>query len=110
MENKKKPYDELLKLLKTGKENGVSRSHIAETLCITVRDVSALVLMARRDGLIIASGVTGYYYPADLEECHKYYDHERRRAITVLDSLKSVRKKLKDAGYLKKNGGANESN
>lgn len=100
--NNKKPYHDVLALIPRGKKNGVSRNKIAETLRISPRDVSNLVLQARRDHFIIASGSSGYYIPANLAEAYEYYSRLHSMAITILDSLKDCRAELKEAGYFDK--------
>ena len=97
-----KPYTRLLALLPVGKEKGVSRKALSEELRIRTRDVSDLVLKARRDNYIIASGNTGYFVPATDGELLEYYLHSRRMAITILTSIKTTRRELKRRGILPK--------
>ena len=93
-----KPYSALLGLIPKQKENGISRKDLAETLRISPRDVSRLVLMARLKGIIICSDSNGYYFPKDDAEALAFYNAEHKRAMTTLRSLKAVRSKLKEKG------------
>ena len=101
-ETKNKPYLALLALIPKGKKNGISRKVLAETLRISPRDVSRLVSLARRDSIIIASGNDGYYYPSSYSEALSYFNSERKKAIAILQSLKTVRKDLKQNGFIGK--------
>ena len=103
--NETERYAPLLALIPKGKENGISRYELGKRLGLSVRAVSDLILSARRDHLIIASGNYGYYIPGNLAEAYEYYNVSRKRAVTILDSLKDVRKELKQAGYDLKKGG-----
>lgn len=93
-----KRYEPLLKLIPTGKENGVSRRELSEKLGLDARSISDLVLSARRDNIIIASGNRGYYFPADLKEEHEYYKRLHSMALTILGTLTPVRRRLIEAG------------
>ncbi len=97
-EKENRLYKSLLALIPKGKEKGISRDALAETLCIPVREVSSLVLKARLKGIIICSDSNGYYFPKNDIEALAFYNAERKRAITTLRSLKTVRSELKAKG------------
>ena len=100
-EKNKEAYTRLIALIPEGKENGVSRRELAEALGFEERAVSTLILRARRNNIIIASGNSGYYRPRNLGEAEEYYNRLHSMAVTILTSLIPVRKELKEAGMIK---------
>lgn len=82
----------------TGKTYGISRSNLSIIWSVDERTVSAIIADLRNRGEIIASGNTGYYRPATDDELAEYYRIQRRRALSILKTLKMTRRVLKSAG------------
>lgn len=84
----------------TSKESAVSREMLCEWTGLSDRKVRQNIEKARREGVMILCFGQGYYISEDINELQKYYAQERRRAISILCRLKTLRKKLKEAGRL----------
>lgn len=91
-------HNDLLQLIPKGKEHAISNRELASVLHTTKRELQRLVLQARLDENIIASGSNGYYIPQTDEEMMSYYKTQRKRAMTTLSSLRTVRRILKQKG------------
>ena len=83
-----------------GRENAVTRSELAATLCLTDRRVRSLIADARDRGELILNACDGqgYYISDDLSEIRGQYLVDKSRALSVLKRLKTMRRVLKDAG------------
>ena len=94
--------EELLPLLRTGRENCVSMSFLCTVLGISESTLKSVVLRAKKSGYIIARARTGeyrgYFIPKDDTELLDYYLRERRHALSTLESLTPVRRLLKEHG------------
>lgn len=84
----------------TNKESAVSREMLCQWTGLPDRAVRKQIEQARREGVMILSFGNGYYISEDINELQKYYKQERHRAISILCRLKTLRKKLKEAGKL----------
>ncbi len=85
-----------IKMLKRGKLNGISGARLAETMQISKRAVSAEIEAARRAGYLICSDNHGYYLPGTKEELERTYKIMRRRALSILFTMKTTRQALKN--------------
>lgn len=92
--------DKLVDNLRFGKENAITRKNLAKRMGMGDRDVRELVERARRAGYIIVSDCFhgGYYRTDDADEIEKAYWQERRRALSILSRLKTMRAVLKHLG------------
>ena len=94
-------YDYLLALIPKGKENAVSNEALQGLLHQTRREVSQTIHDARMDGMIICSGNQGYYIPETDAELLEGYDTLWSMSISVLASLKTMRKEIVRRDLLK---------
>lgn len=83
-----------------GKENAVSRETLAALWGTDVRGVSTIIADLRNQGELIASSGAGIYFPGDIDELAEFYRTARRRALSILKTLKTSRRELKNAGRL----------
>lgn len=93
-------YQKYFASIPEGKQNGISNVRLQKTWNTDRRGVSAIVEGMRNAGMIIASGNTGYYRPADLDELAEFYFIHHARAVSLLKALKTTRAELKKAGKL----------
>lgn len=91
-------HDYLIQHIPKGKEHAISNSTLQDVLHLTRRDVSAAVLAARLDGIIIASDHHGYYIPVTDDELLQHYRLHHKQAVTLLASLTPVRRVLVKKG------------
>lgn len=81
----------------TGKENATSSKRLQQLSGLSERDLRKTIERLRRSGYVIISAVDGgYYKPANTAEIERFIHKERSRALSVLFTLKSARKLLKD--------------
>ena len=84
----------------TNKESAVSREMLCKWTGLSDRVVRSMIEKARNEGVMILNFGQGYYISEDVDELQRYYAQERRRAVSILCRLKTLRKKLKEAGRL----------
>ena len=84
-----KYYQKVLDLLSTGRKEAVPMRTLAQALNVRPREIRQAVLDARMDGVIVCSGMGGYFFPKSDEEVLKFYRVNRARAMTTLKSLKA---------------------
>ncbi len=87
-------YAFLKALIPEGEDNAVLGKDIENALRIDVRQRYALIEDARKAGCIICSCNNGYFRPENNDEMLRYYLTARKRAITILATLKTARRKL----------------
>lgn len=92
--------DKLIDNLRFGKENAITRENLAKKMGMGDRDVRELIERARRDGYIIVNDCkgAGYYRTNNPDDIEKAYWQERRRALSILYRLKTMRRVLKRLG------------
>ena len=81
-----------------GRGNAVTRRELSTRLCLPDRKVRRLIAEARERGELILNDGTGYYRSCDIGEVYRQYRTDRRRALSVLRRLKTMRRLLRDAG------------
>ncbi len=91
-----KYYSKALALIPIGRENAIPMRTIASALGVNAREVRQAILDARLDGVIICSGMYGYYYPDTDTDILHYYKRTRSRALKTLASLKATRQRVKE--------------
>ena len=91
---KAQKYAFLMALIPKGKNNAVQGKDVDNALRIDARQRYALIEDARKAGCIICSCNNGYFRPENNDEMLKYYLTSRKRAITILATLKTARRKL----------------
>lgn len=89
---------ELLRLIPVGRENAQSRYDLRSKLSISDRKLRDLISQARADGAFICSIDRGYFIADKDEDILSYYLSEHRRAISILNGCKHMRRYLKDKG------------
>lgn len=81
----------------TGKENATSSKRLQQLSGLCERDLRKTIEHLRRSGYVIISAVDGgYYKPANTAELKRFIHKENSRALSVLTTLKSARKLLKE--------------
>ena len=98
MQDNRQKHDYLLKVIPKGKEHAIQRRQLASMLNVNRREVSRLVMTARLDEIIIALGGNGYYQPVTDDELREYHRTARKRAITILATLKAARREMTRRG------------
>lgn len=85
-----------------GAENAVTRAELCRRMGLSDRRVRQAIEDARHDGEIIINRQDGkgYYKPVLITDIEKQYAQNERRAKSILNYQKHLRKALKDAGRL----------
>ena len=81
-------------LIPEGINNAVQGKDLEKALKIDTRQRYAMIEDARKAGMIICSCNAGYFRPENPDELLKYYRTARKRAITILSTLSTARRKL----------------
>ena len=81
----------ILSAIGTGEENAVNAAHLTQLTGLTVRELRQTVEKLRRDGYVILSSNSGYYYPATAAELERHIKKEERRARSIFFTLRSAR-------------------
>lgn len=87
-------------LIPAGKENAVSRQYLSALTGKSDRTLRKLIEQARDKGHVIINDQdgAGYYRPTDILEVERQYVQDTRRALSILQRRKHLRKILKAAG------------
>ena len=92
----------ILSLIPQGKVNAISRTELRYIAQLNDRVMRELIEQARRNGAIILNlqDGRGYYRPApdEMDDVHRQYKQNDRRAKSILVQQKYLRKMLKQAG------------
>lgn len=93
---------EIIQYIGHGKENAVKRETLVQLTGLTDRKVRQEIENARHGGTIIINNQDGrgYFIPTDIEDIEKQYRANKRRALSVLNYQKYLRRELKAAGRL----------
>ncbi|MCP1110330.1 hypothetical protein [Ohessyouella blattaphilus] len=84
-------------LLPLGKENAISTKALMQALQCSERELRAIVSRERQNGAIICSAATGgYFKPSTRKELKDFCENLESQAITILRTLRSARKILKE--------------
>lgn len=89
----------ILEFIPLGRENAVTRDYLVNVTGHIDRVVRREIEEERRRGTIILNDGTGYYRSNDLDDIYREYLRETARALSILETRKTIRKKLKEAGY-----------
>ena len=84
--------------LEKGRQNAVPRKELSAVVGMADRRVRACIEAARREGVFIVSGDSGYYIATEVEEVERQYRIDRARALSILKRLTPMRRYLKVAG------------
>lgn len=88
----------ILELIPKGMNNAISMHDISVLSGMDEREVRQSIFDARCNGTIICSSVNGYFFPETNTELLAWYRTVKKRGMASLESLKSARKQLLDAG------------
>lgn len=94
----KNDYERLLNYIGTGEENAINREYLSHILNLPEREVGRCIQTARRDGILICSNESGYFFPKDKNELSAFYKRYHGAAISILCTLKTTRRELKKIG------------
>lgn len=91
--------DELMCILKKGKNNAISRRRLCMEMDMSDRKVRAIIEKARDEGCLIMNEQDGkgYYLPDSIEDIYRQYVQDKNRALSILKRQKHMRKILKEA-------------
>ena len=98
MTKKETGFEFLTALIPKGKSNAVTGASLDKALDCDTRTRYAVIESARKSGLIICADNSGYYLPETVEEMREYYETAHQKAVTMLSTLKTVRRKLVSMG------------
>ena len=87
------------KYIPYGSENAVKREELVKLTGLRDRKVREEIEDARRRGVVILNEGKGYYITNDLDDMYRHYKKETARALSILETRKTIRRKLKEAGY-----------
>ena len=89
------PYSRILSAIGEGQKNAVHLSELIRISGMTDRELRKTIEYLRRQGVVIISGNSGYYFPADEAELSEYVRKEEHRARSVFYTLHHARKLLR---------------
>lgn len=90
--------DNVLEALRKGKDNAVSKQHLARIFGTDERLIRKAIQELRNDGVFIVSAGRGYYIATEISEIEDYYYIEKARALSILKRLTPAREKLIEEG------------
>ena len=79
---------ELLRVLPRGEQSAIPMKDLAARLRVSTRVLRFMIAEARRDGLPICSGDSGYYLPQNRSELLRSVLRLRRMGRSIFDSLR----------------------
>lgn len=80
------------------KETAISRAELAASAGYSDRRSRKIISRLRQKGYLIINLQKGYYLSDDIKDLERHYWQERRRALTILKTLKETRRILKEKG------------
>lgn len=84
-----------------GKENAVTREHLAARTGLPDRQVRKAIEEIRRNHIVLNDqDGKGYYRSYDLDDIERFYRQERARALAVLYRMKPMRILLRGGGRI----------
>ena len=86
------PYSRVLSQLRDGAVNGVHLRDLERLTGLNDRELRRSIEYIRWHGVVILSGMQGYYLPVGLQEVRAYMRREERRAKSTFFTLKATRK------------------
>ena len=85
------PYCRILSAIGEGQENAVHLSELIRISGMTDRELRKTIEYIRRQGIVILSGNSGYYFPADEAELKAFVRQEEHRARSILVTLRPAK-------------------
>ena len=89
------PYCDILAAIGDGAENARHKSELIRLTGMKDRELRKTIEFLRRQGIVIISGNSGYYFPADEAELSEYVRKEEHRARSVFYTLHHARELLR---------------
>lgn len=87
-------YSRILSAIGEGQENAVHMSELIRISGMTDRELRKTIEYLRRQGVVIISGNSGYYFPADETELKAFVRQEEHRAKSILVTLRPAKRYL----------------
>ena len=88
------PYRRILSAIGEGQENAVHLSELIRISGMTDRELRKTIEYIRRQGIVIISGNSGYYFPADEAELKAFVRREEHRAKSIIVTLRPAKRYL----------------
>ena len=89
------PYSTILSSIGKGSENARHKKQLVRLTGMNERALRKAVEHLRRQGIVIISDESGYYYPKTADELEDYVRTVSKRARSTFYTLKSARQMLK---------------
>jgi len=78
--------------IRTGAANGISLAELINLTGLENRKLRKHIEQLRRSGVVIVSGITGYFFPGDQYELSTYIKQEQARARSISKTLRTAKK------------------
>lgn len=78
-------------LLKTGEENAIKGSILAERLDVKIRKLYSMIEQERREGACICASDRGFYIARDMQELQGFYVRYLANARTMFYNMQAIR-------------------
>lgn len=88
------PYCDILAAIGDGAENARHKSELIRPTGMQDRELRKTIEYLRRQGVVILSGNSGYYFPADETELKAFVRQEEHRAKSILVTLRPAKRYL----------------
>ena len=88
------PYSLILSAIGEGQENAVHLSELIRISGMTDRELRKTIEYLRRQGIVILSGNSGYYFPADEAELKAFVRREEHRERSIIVTLRPAKRYL----------------
>lgn len=88
------PYCDILAAIGDGAENARHKSELIRLTGMQDRELRKTIEYLRRQGVVILSGNSGYYFPADETELKAFVRQEEHRAKSILVTLRPAKRYL----------------
>lgn len=92
--------DMVLMAIPAGRDNAISRQHLAMKTGMNDRAVRECIELLRDEGNFICNDGAGYYIADNLDDIERQYRKDHARALSVLKRLKPFRQALREAGRI----------
>lgn len=90
------PKEKILSALREGENNAVSLCEMQRIAGLDNRSTRLVIENLRREGVVICSSDSGYFYPKKLSELKAYVNKERHRCqsieLTLMPALELLEK------------------
>lgn len=90
------PYSWIYERIGHGAEDATPAEAILFGHTLTDRELRKCIETLRNEGIVIASGNMGYYFPGDYNDLKKYIQKTSKAAKSLFKSLKAARRMLRE--------------